>query len=206
MCQIILLCLALCTDTFVASICYGAGGIHIDWRRAGIMNGIGCLCLGAALCFGAAVYGLMPEELADGICFASMFLLGLVRLSDSLVKNYINRHCELHKDIRFSFSGLRFILSIYGDPVAADSDKNRSLSVREAACLGLAMSIDSLAAGTFAAFLEIPVGFTLLAVFAFGCTAMAAGEWIGRRLARKMRRDISWVGGVFFLLLAFGRL
>lgn len=204
--QVVLLCLALCTDTFVASICYGAGGIHIDWKRVGIMNGIGCLCLGAALCFGTAVYSLVPGELADGICFTSMLFLGLIRLSDSLIKNYINHHCEIHKDIHFSFSGLRFILSIYGDPVAADSDRNRTLSFKETACLGLAMSIDSLAAGTFAAFLKIPVAWTLVSVFAFGCMAMAAGEWTGYRLARKLRWDISWISGVFFLLLAFGRL
>ena len=204
--QIIMLCLALCTDAFVASVCYGAGGIFIDWKRIGIMNGIGCLCLGSALCFGTAVSMLMSEQMSSGVCIASLFLLGILRLSDSLIKNYISRHCEMRRDIRFSFSGLRFILSIYADPVAADSDCNRMLSLRETVFLGFAMSIDSLAAGAFAAFLRMPVFLTLLVAFVSGCGAMGIGQSVGRRLARRLRRDISWVSGALFILLALGKM
>lgn len=204
--QIIMLCLALSMDALVAGVCYGAGGIFIDWKRIGIMNGIGCLCLGAALCFGTVVSGLMSEQAASGVCVASLFLLGILRLSDSLIKNYIGRHCEMRRDIRFSFSGLRFILSIYADPVAADSDRNRMLSLRETVFLGFAMSIDSLAAGTFAAFLRIPVFLTLLTAFLSGISAMEIGQIVGRKLARRLNRDISWVSGVLFILLALGRI
>ena len=43
MLQILVLCLALCMDEFVASIAYGAGGISINWKETGVMNGIwGC--------------------------------------------------------------------------------------------------------------------------------------------------------------------
>ena len=40
MLQILVLCLALCMDEFVASIAYGAGGISINWKETGVMNGI----------------------------------------------------------------------------------------------------------------------------------------------------------------------
>ena len=39
MLQILVLCLALCMDEFVASIAYGAGGISINWKETGVMNG-----------------------------------------------------------------------------------------------------------------------------------------------------------------------
>ena len=46
MLQILVLCLALCMDEFVASIAYGAGGISINWKENGCLNGICSACLG----------------------------------------------------------------------------------------------------------------------------------------------------------------
>lgn len=61
MLQILVLCLALCMDEFVASIAYGADGISINWKETGVMNGICSACLGAALCFGTALTAVVPE-------------------------------------------------------------------------------------------------------------------------------------------------
>ena len=204
--QAILFCLALCTDAFVASIAYGADAVRIDWKQMGLMNAISSACLGAALSFGTLLRTLVPENAVRLVAFVSLLFLGCIRLSDSLIKNYINRHCGVHKDIHFSFSRLRFILSIYGNPSEADEDRNRVLSMKEAAFFGFAMSIDSLAAGTFAAFLQIPVFFTLAVSFLFGMAAQACGQRIGKGLAARSRRDFSWVSGLLFLALAFERL
>ncbi|HJA91809.1 MAG TPA: manganese efflux pump [Candidatus Eisenbergiella merdipullorum] len=206
MLQAFLFCLALCTDTFMAGIAYGADGIRIGWKKMGLMNAIGSACLGAALCLGTLIRGLVPDAAVRSVAFVSLLFLGCVRLFDSLIKNYINHHCDLQKDIHFSFSRLRFILSIYANPAEADEDKNRVLSMREAVFFGFAMSIDSLAAGTFAAFWQIPPLFTLFLSFLFGMAAMAAGQRIGKGIAARFRWDFSWVSGLFFLSLAFLRL
>ena len=55
-------------------------------------------------------------------------------------------------------------------------NRNRVLSMKVSGFFGLAMSIDSLAAGTFAAFLQIPVFFTLSVSFLFGMAAQACGQ------------------------------
>ena len=206
MVQAILFCLALCTDTFVAGMAYGADGVDIDGKKTALMSAVSTACLGAALGFGTLLRTLVPEGTARLVAFVSLFLLGCIRLSDSLIKNYINRRCGVRKDIHFSFSRLRFILSIYGNPAEADADRNRVLSMKEAVFFGLAMSIDSLTAGTFAAFLHLPAGFTLAVCFLFGLAALAGGQCLGRRLASRSRRDFSWAGGLLFLALAFGRL
>lgn len=86
MLQILVLCLALCMDEFVASIAYGADGISINWKETGVMNGICSACLGAALCFGTALTAVVPENLTKAICFTSLFILGAIRLADSLIK------------------------------------------------------------------------------------------------------------------------
>jgi len=161
---------------------------------------------GAAWGSGPLLRGLLPVAVVRFFAFVIFFLPGCLRLSFPLFKIYISRHCGVHKDIHFSFSRLRFILSIYGNPAEADEDRNRVLSMKEAAFFGLAMSIDSLAAGTFAAFLQIPVFFTLSVSFLFGMAAQACGQHIGKKLAARSRRDFSWVSGLLFLVLAFGRL
>ena len=206
MLQAILFCLALCTDAFVASIGYGADNVRIEGKKMALMNAISTACLGAALCFGTLIRSLIPETAVRLTAFISLFFLGILRLSDSLIKNYINRRCGVRRDIRFSFSRLRFILSIYGNPAKADEDRNRILSMKEAVFFGFAMSIDSLAAGAFGAFLQLPAVFTLLCSFLLGMVAQICGQHLGRRLRKRSRQDLSWAGGLIFLLLAFGRL
>ena len=132
MLQAIILCMALCMDAFVASVAYGADRIRIGWKGMALMSGVGSACLGAALGFGMVIMEWLPRGLTQAVCFVSLFFLGLIRLSDSAVKAYINRHAHLCRNIHFSFSSLRFILTIYADPSAADRDRNRVLSAREA--------------------------------------------------------------------------
>ena len=206
MLQILVLCLALCMDEFVASIAYGAGGISINWKETGVMNGICSACLGAALCFGTVLQAIVPEDLTKAVCFTSLFILGAIRLADSLFKNYINHNCEVHKDIHFSFSQLKFIISIYGNPTAADSDHSHTLSMRETVFLAFAMSIDSLVAGTFAAFLQLNILLTMLVAFLVGVGAMYAGQLFGRKIASRLNLNLSWLSGVMFILLAFSKL
>ena len=66
--------------------------------------------------------------------------------------------------------------------MAADVDGSQSLGWKETVFLALAMSIDSLAAGTMAALLDIPVAATLALSFAVGVCMMYGGLWLGRKV------------------------
>lgn len=200
--HILVLVLALCMDTFVASMAYGANKVHITWEKIVVMNAICSGCLGIALVAGSVLDGLVPESMTRMVCFISLFLLGVVKLLDYTIKKYINRHVSLHKGITFSFSGLRIIVNIYGDPMAADWDHSQSLSWKEVLFLSFAMSIDSLIAGALSAFLEIPVGLTMGTAFIMGIVVMAAGLFLGRKLAARCKCDLSWISGVLFMILA----
>lgn len=203
MLEIFLLVIALCVDEFVASIAYGTDRIQIRFKEAAFMNLICALCLGLALGLGTILHALVPESLTKAICFVSLLMLGLVKLLDYSIKKYINRHCNVRKDISFSFSKLKFIVSIYGDPTSADQDHSKILSAKEAVFLALAMSIDSLIAGTLAAFMQVEIWKTVLAAFCVGILAMYAGQMSGRKLASLCKWDLSWMSGVLFLVLAF---
>lgn len=205
MLQSLILVFALCTDTFVASLAYGANQVHVSWGKVALLNGICSGCLGAALGMGSLIDAFIPENLTKVICFVCLFTLGLVKLLDYSIKAFINRNCCMHRDLSFSLSGLKVIVSIYGNPMAADADGSFSLGWKETIFLAFAMSIDSLVAGTMAAFLDIPVLLTLFMSFVIGMCMMYAGLWMGRKVASRWKCDLSWVSGVLLMALALTR-
>lgn len=205
MSNILMLVLALCTDTFVASLAYGSNQISVSWKKAALLNGICSGCLGLALCLGGLIQSFVPAGLTKAVCVVSLFLLGVVKLLDYSIKKYINTHCRVNKNIHFNLSGLKIIINIYGDPMAADWDDSKSLSWKETIFLGFAMSIDSLVAGTMAAFMDIPAGLTVGASFVVGMTVMYIGLLSGRRLAAGKGMDLSWLSGLLFIFLAVSK-
>ncbi|EET60754.1 hypothetical protein BRYFOR_07216 [Marvinbryantia formatexigens DSM 14469] len=64
------------------------------------------------------------------------------------------------------------------------------------------MSADSLIAGTMAAFLKIPVMLTVSAAFLTGEAFSYLGLFMGHKISSHFPKDLSWAGGILFLLLA----
>ena len=206
MLKIITFVLALCTDTFVASLAYGANQVQISWQKAVALNGICSGCLGLALGLGTLIQVLVPQELARSVGFVCLFFLGVVKLLDYSIKAFINRNSCVRRDLSFSLSGLKVIVSIYGNPMAADADGSLSLGWKETVFLAFAMSIDSLVAGTMAAFLDIPAGLTLLLSFLVGMCMMYAGLWLGAKVASRWKCDLSWISGALLMILALTKI
>lgn len=201
----LILVVALCTDTFVASLAYGANRVHVTWGKAVLLNGICSGCLGLALGMGNIIDTVIPGSLTKAVCFVCLFALGLVKLLDYSIKAYINRNCSISRNLSFHLSGLKVIISIYGNPMAADADGSLSLGWKETVFLACAMSIDSLVAGTMAGFLNLRAGMTLLMSFAVGLGMMYAGLWMGRKAAARWKCDLSWISGLLLMALALTR-
>ena len=107
---------------------------------------------------GSLIRGLIPQSLTTAICFVLLFILGLVKLLDSLTKSIIRKHNNLEKQIHFSLLNFRFVLSLYADPEKADRDHSKTISPGEAASLAIALSLDGMA-----------VGLSLIHIFCFLC-------------------------------------
>lgn len=204
--DIFILVLALSTDSFVASAAYGANRLRISLAKVIAVNLICSGCLGAALLFGIVLHGLVPEAFAKGLGFACLFFLGVIKLLDYFIKKYINNHVNVRKDLTFSISGLSIIINIYGNPMAADWDESKSLSWKETVMFSLAMSMDSLVAGSLSGFLFISPGLAALVSLLVGILVMYMGLILGHELAARKNWDLSWVSGILFLFLAFGKL
>lgn len=200
--NIFLLVSALCIDTFVASTAYGTEGIHLSGKQIAVINGICSICLGISLMFGSLLDSWIPETFTKEICFFSLLFLGCFKLTDSSIRQYLRHHKSVDKKICFAFSQLRFIINIYSDPMEADADRNQLLSWKEVIFFSLAMSIDSLVAGTMAAFLKISIPLTVACAFVMGELFTYLGLYLGRKISSRCPRDLSWIGGILFIVLA----
>lgn len=204
----ILLSVAISADAFAASFAYGSKKIKIPFSSNIIITSICSLVLVLALLIGAAISQHIPEWLTPLASFAILFLIGVVKLLDSITKSVIKKHNKLNPDtlnkqISFSMFNFRFILNLYANPIDADVDNSKIITPAEAALLALALALDSLAVGFGAALANVNIPIIFLTSFIIGMISVFLGCLLGNKLAEKTSLNISWIGGVILIILAF---
>lgn len=200
--EVLLLVTALSLDAFVASFAYGSDHIKIPFSSFVTINAICVSFLGLSLVVGNFFSPFISPDLTKTISFWLMFLLGLVKLFDSTIKSYINKHKQLLKKFTFQMFRLNFILTVYADPKQADEDNSRRLSAGEAVSLAIALSIDGLAVGFGAALGELHIPLVLLCATITNMLAVAGGAKIGSMVAKATSLDFSWLSGLLLIILA----
>lgn len=204
--EAVILASALSVDAFIASFAYGSNKIKIQFSTALIISFVSSGTLGMFLFLGGIVRPYLPPELCSVLCFAVLFFIGMTKILDNLMKSVIRRMGSLSKNIHFSCFHLSFILSIYADPEAADTDCSNSISPMEACSLAIALSLDGMAAG-FGAGLGAVNGLAVfLASFLTNVLAVVLGEAIGNRVSSRLRSQMSWLSGAALIALAAIRL
>lgn len=204
--QLLMLLTALSLDAFAASFVYGTDNVKIPVASVSIITALSTGILFFFLVLGKWCGALISPGTTSVICFLLLFLLGLVKLFDSTLKSLIRRSGCSHKKMRFSISDLNFILTVYADPSKANGEDIAVLSPAEALSLGIALSLDSAAAGFGAgmAVLHLPMALFFSALFTIA--AILSGSHLGRFLSKKISPDLSWLSGILLLILAFSKL
>jgi len=197
---------ALCVDTFVSGMAYGANKIRIPFSSVAVISLICSAVLGVSIFLGGAIGHMLPENLTVGICFALLSGLGFVKLFDSAVKSYIRKYSAFRKRIRFSAFSLSFILSVYANPETADSDHSRILSPSEAALLAAALSLDGLAVGFGAGMVSVSPVMVVALSLIINMVCAVAGCRLGHRAVKALRVDLGWLSGALLLVIAFMKL
>lgn len=200
-----LLVIALSLDAFFACFSYGVNRIEIPFKSLNVINLICTGILAAALYIGVAVRSIIPQGVAAGLCFAILMMMGLIKLFDSAIKQIIRKR-KIETNLRFKLSSLRFILHVYADPEEADMDVSRVLNPSEAAYLAVALSLDGVGAGFGAG---LASGHPVLVIFlslVLGYAAVLFGGWLGKKLADKVKLDLSWLGGTILVVLAIAKI
>lgn len=197
---------ALSVDAFVAGFAYGARQIRMSRRSILLINLICSAIVGLSLGLGSLAAGFLPEGLRRGLCFGLLFVLGLVKLLDGIVRAAIRRYGSLDGRLNFSLFSLRFVLHVYADPAVVDLDHSKSISPAEAASLALALSLDGAAAGFGAALGQASIPAVVTASLVANQLTLRLGSWLGEKLSRRLNMSLSWLGGVILLLLALSKL
>ena len=197
---------SLSLDAFVAGFAYGANKIKIDFLSIQIINIICSAMTGLSFLFGNIVKNYIPPVIASVICFTVLFLLGLTKLLDGFTKSLIKKHTNISREIKFSLFNFNFILKLYAVPEDSDADSSKNISPAEAASIAIALSLDGLAVGFGAAL----GGANGLAVLLFSLVtnmlAVIFGRYIGEKAATKFKFNLSWLGGIVLIILAFTKL
>ncbi len=204
--SIFVLVTALSLDAFAAGFIYGTDHVRIPAVSAAIITGLSSGILALFLLLGDWFGLLVPERLTSILCFIILFLLGCIRLFDSTLKSLIRRFAGHTHKIRFSRSHATFLLTIYADPAAANETDISVLSPSEAFSLGLALSLDSAAAGFGAGMTPSHLPAALFFSLFLTAAALTGGSLLGRTLTKHAFPDLSWLSGILLISLAFFKL
>lgn len=199
--QPLLFAAALSLDGFAACFAYGASQVRIPFSSRLILCCTSTVTLIFALLAGKGLCSLLPPLAAPVLRFSLLFSLGLLKIFDSGIKRLIRRQHFSPRNLHFSLLSLQFILTVYADPERVNQDDQSVLSPKEALPLGLALSLDSAAAGIGASSLPLlPAAFLS---FFFALFAVTAGTFLGRRLCSHLSLDLSWLCGLLLMGMAF---
>lgn len=204
--EAVILASTLSVDAFIASFAYGNTKIKIQFPTVLIISLVSSGILGIFLFLGGLVRPYLPSNLGSILCFAVLFLIGMTKILDNLMKSVIRRQGELSKNIHFSLFHLRFILNVYADPELVDVDSSKTISPMEACSLAVALSLDGMAAGFGAALGEVNGWFVFLTSFVTNAVAVMLGETLGQRTSERMGGQLSWLSGAVLIALAVGKL
>lgn len=197
---------ALSMDAFVASFAYGNNKIKIPFLSVLVINIICSSILGISLLAGTLLKQYIPDWLTLAVCFAVLFILGIIKLLDGVTKSIIRKYNNLNKEIKFSMFNIKFILNLCANAEDADVDSSKTISPAEAVSLSIALSLDGLAVGFGAALGNTNALIILICSFVINAFAVVAGCYAGNKIAKKLKFNLSWLSGVLLLVLAFLKL
>lgn len=199
--QTFFLVFALGVDALVCSFSYGVNKIRIPFKSMIAINIITLLLLAFGVVIAQLLGEFLPSVFVYILSFSILFLLGLMKIFEGAIKGMIRRN-KGRRNFNFSMFNLGFVLQIYATYELADSDESKELSIWEAIPLAFAVGFDGLSVGLTVGLMQLNIGLLLSMSFVVGVACVAIGDYLGRKLARKMTFDFSIVSGIILILIA----
>jgi len=194
---------SISVDAFAVSFAYGCKKIKIPVLSILIINLVCTVVIGVSFLFGSVLVHLIPEWFAAGLAFIILFIIGMLKLFDSITKTIIRKYTQFNKEIKLSVFNFKLVTRVYADPEAVDVDVSKSISTREAAVLAISLSLDGFAVGLGAAIIGANGWILGLFTLIMGFAVLILGCWLGNKVANKLRFNISWLAGVILIGMAF---
>lgn len=194
MLQEVILAVIISIDTFLAAAAYRSGSIKIPPLSAAVIVTLSSLSLGFSLLLSSLLSDLIPARICEISGFIILTAIGITTIFKSLIRNLVRRLSQRGElSLHTGSSGI--VVKLYLDDTAADFDCSKILSLKEAAALALASSLDSISTGLSAGYNEINPAISAFFALIAGFAAILFGSLAGRKIS-SMNRDLSWLGGV----------
>lgn len=202
----ILLVTALCLDAFAASFAYGINKTRIPVKSMIIISMVCTAVLALSMGIGSAAKQVIPEGISSKICFYILFVIGTLKCFESALKRYIPENQNRENKIKLKLFDINFVLTVYADNIKADIDNSKELSAKEAVYLALALSLDGFAAGFGCGLTDINYVEIIALSLISNILVLGLGYLIGKVVTKITDMDLSWLGGVILIVLAFLKL
>ncbi len=196
MLKAVLLAAAVSADAFAFAFSYGAKKTKLPFWGLLIISLFGGGFLGLSLAVASFAERILPPEISADILGGILILLGLFSTAIALFKIELKTRSKILLKKIFGIN-MRLCFSY-----CEEGEKNVA-SIKEAAAIGVALSIDSLAAGLAAGMTMTPpemIASGLIAVFG-GMALQLVGFKLGEKLARHVNQDLSYLSGLILLAL-----
>lgn len=194
--------LAVTLDSLTAGLTYGTRQVRIKMFSYLILICVPALFITAANQIGSLLACLLPPQVLPWISFLLLSMLGISKLTESLIRRLSRKHPSLARNWGCKIKQINIIFTIYLSPEDANQEDLQILSAKEALLLSLALSLDSILVGM--AFTAEPISWILLFLLAilFNLLFFLLGYLLGHFLCHLFQVDLSWLSGLFLLLLA----
>jgi putative sporulation protein YtaF len=203
---LVLFALALNLDAFGAGTAYGLRNIKLPFTSVLIISGMSMAAITVSMLAGHTLSGYIPETVAHrvgGILLMAVGLWVLVQSLQSHRNGTVSEHESRYGTVmEIHIRSLGLIIQVLREPSRADLDKSGEISAREALLLGLALSMDALAAGFAVSMLGFSVLTTAVIVGAGHLILTYAGLILGKgAAATAIGRQLSAIPGCILITL-----
>lgn len=188
--QLLLLIVAVSSDGFCAAFGLGASGITIPTRSAAVISALGAAFLTLSAALGGTAVRFIPSGVCSVISGIILIMLGLFNIFHKALEKLCDK---LPENSRF-----RVCLS----DEAADSDRSKDISCKEALVLSAALSADSLAAGLGAGLGAVPMLPVALLSFVIGFAFVVTANKLGKKASSAKKLDLRGLCGALLIVFA----
>lgn len=205
-----LLALALSLDSLMVGLLYGLRGIRLSWGAMGIVAGATGLLLMLSMAAGRFIATTLPPVVAGRLGAALLVGVGIWITYQTLRTHRRDAPPPapepLHKVWRVKLGSVGILIEILREPGAADLDHSGHITPMEAVFLGVALALDSTAAGLGAAMAGFsPLGLPMAATAATLGLLYAGSRW-ARVLPIRLEGRWAAIHGVVLLVVGLYRM
>ena len=192
--SVVLLTVALSVDGLLVGLSYGMRGIRIPLRSLCIVAGCTLIGIGMSMGLGRLMSDLIQPSVARSLGGVLLMGLGLWQLMQGVAEHWRQEQCKQGNGskmlARFRLRSLGIVVQILNEPTCADRDSSGSIESGEAVVLGVALGLDTLAAGLAASLMGI--GLLLVVLVPLGLVALIE---LGLLVGRTQPASLSGVRG-----------